>query len=167
MSDAKNYKLFVPVHPDQSQIVPGSAIVGTLGPDAIGVDFEKGGASNVQTFEEKIHHAAGRRAQNYPTIARMSLPLSDLKEVGTVRYDEVLRRWVIDAIDDAEALEAWAPGTHVIGGSEKLRQEAAGLLYSKLNASGLMAVSIEHAAGIPLADAILKVAALPGRLRHA
>lgn len=164
-TEIQTYRLYVPKDPAKTGIDAGSAIVGEEMGEYIGVDYERGGASNVQTFEEKILHAAGRRAQKYPTVARSAYPPADLQDVGSVRYDPLLRRWVIESIDNLEALEAWAPGPHAIGGSDRLRQEAAGLLYSRMSSSGMTDVAMEHAAGLPMMDAILKVAERPGRLR--
>lgn len=123
------YHLYVPAPHMIHDIRRGSAIVGEPMGGHIEIDYEGGGASNVRTFEDKLHHAAGRRAQRYPTVAREARKPEDLVAVGRARYDEAVRHWVIADIVDAEALEAWAPGPHVIGGSDELTMHAAGLRW--------------------------------------
>jgi len=163
--DGIEYRLYVPARGVRTQIDDASAIVGEARGDLIDVHYERGGADNVRTFEDRITHAAGRRAQSYPTIARGTHPAGDLVDVGSVRYDGLMRRWVIASIDDAEALEAWAPGPHVVGGSPALKDDAAGLLYGRLSSSGMMDVAMSSAGGMPTADAVFAAAARPGRLR--
>ena len=54
-------------------IAAGSGVVAKpFGPD-FQIDYEGNlyGASNVTTLEQKLLHAAGRSAENYPTIARL------------------------------------------------------------------------------------------------
>lgn len=97
--------------------------------------------------------------------SRGAHPAGDLVDVGSVRYDGLMRRWVIASIDDAEALEAWAPGPHVVGGSPALKDDAAGLLYGRLSSSGMMDVAMSSAGRMPTADAVFAAAARPGRLR--
>jgi hypothetical protein len=155
---ATEYRLYVPAAGATTGIDDGSAIVGEPEGDRIGVDFERGGnAVNVQTFEEKILHAAGRRAQRYPTIARRSYPASDLVEVDAVRYDGALRRWVIADIYELDTLEAWAPGPHHIGGSPALLSEAAGIGYSQLSSNERLRVATKQMTGSTMRDAILSV----------
>jgi hypothetical protein len=165
IQEGLTYRLYVPTADARHHIDAGSAIVGEIKEGLAEVHFERGGASNVQTFEEKIHHAAGRRAASYPTIARGAFPAEGMKDVGSVRYDAIMRRWVIDEILDEASLKAWAPGSHVEGGSAKLKDEATGWLSSRLNSSGLMDVSMQVARGVPLSEAILATATLPGRMR--
>jgi len=159
------YRLYVPAPGVDTHIDAGSAIVGDIRDGMHDVHYERGGASNVRTFEERIIHAAGRRAHRYPTVARSLLPATDLVDVGSVAYDPVLRHWFIEEILDEAALEAWTPGPHVVGGSPAMRAESAGRLYSRLNASGMTGVAMEMAAGMPMADAVAAVAARPGRMR--
>lgn len=131
------YDLYVPAPGVGTHIDAGSAIVGETREGLHDVHYERGGASNVRTFEERIAHAAGRRTTRYPTVARSAMPLDDLIRVGSVSYDEVLGHWYIDEIVDPDALEAWTPGPHVVGGSPAMRSESAGRLYSRLNSSGI------------------------------
>lgn len=160
-----HYRLYVPAPGTRTHVDAGSAIVGERRGDVIDAHYERGGASNVQTFEDRILHAAGRRSHRYPTSARSGFPADEMIDVGSVQYDDVLRRWYICDITDAEALEAWAPGPHVIGGSARMREEAAGSLYSRFSSTGIMNVSMEMGAGTAMIDAIIEVAARPGSLR--
>ena len=155
------YRLYVPAAGSNTGIDDGSAIVGEPEIKRIGVDYEgnRYGASNVQTFEEKVAHAAGRRAARYPTTARASYPADSLIEVGSVRYDEVMRSWIICDITDHDALEAWSPGPHIVGGSEELKSRAAGIRYNSFNSSEVTRVAMKQSWGTPLIEAILKVAA--------
>jgi hypothetical protein len=41
----------------------------------------------MQTYAEKVQHAAGRHVTNYPTVARMLVPATDLRWVGTYDYE--------------------------------------------------------------------------------
>ena len=159
------YRLYVPAEGARTFIDHASAIVGERRGDQTDVHFERGGADNVRTFEDRITHAAGRRSQQYPTVARGTYPAADLVDVGSVRYDSLMRRWVVSSIDDPDALEAWAPGPHEIGGSRALRDEAAGMIYGRLNSSGMTEVAMSSVGGRVTAEAIFAAAAKPGRLR--
>ncbi len=69
-------------------IVPGSAVVGTE-PDANGtvrVDFEGNlfGAENLRGYEARVRQAAGRHAMRYPTMARGTVPATELRRVGEI-----------------------------------------------------------------------------------
>lgn len=163
--DGIEYRLYVPATGARTFIDDGSAIVGERRGDLIDVHFERGGADNVRTFEDRITHAAGRRAQDYPTIARGTYPAADLLDVGSVRYDGLMRRWIVSSIDDVDALERWAPGPHEVGGSRALRDEAAGMIYGRLNSSGMTEVAMSSNGGRVTAEAIFAAAAKPGRLR--
>lgn len=158
---ATEYRLYVPAAGSLTHIDDGSAIVGEPEGDRIGVDFEgnRYGACNMQTFEDRITHAAGRRAYRYPTTARASYPADALIEVGTVRYDELMRSWIISDITDRQALQAWSPEQHVVGGSEELKSRAAGIRYSGFSPSEMTTVALKQSSGTPLIDAIFKVAA--------
>lgn len=160
MKDTITYRLFVPTDPERTHISPGSAIVGEPNDNGFHVHYERGGASNVQTFEEKILHAADRRRCNYPTAATAWMPNSLLKDVGSVRYDEMLKIWVIDTIDDLDALTAWAPGEHIIGGTKKAREDAASRAFSRLSNLGQRMVINDTQSGSDFVETILSA------LRH-
>lgn len=57
-------------------------------------------------FGDMIHHAAGRCAQRYPTIAKLpAMSPAQFRVVGTYALAEKKIR-----IDDVAAFGAWAPG---------------------------------------------------------
>lgn len=104
-----NYLIVVPV--GHTGIDAGSAVV-TPDPvmpidgERVLVHFESNrfGADNMHRFVEKCLHAAGRADMRYPTIAKMALPLSELKVVGKFCLSE--RR--ITEVTDPDALAQWA-----------------------------------------------------------
>lgn len=155
MTGTITYRLYVPVDPEKTHISPGSAIVGDPNDDGYHVHFERGGASNVQTFEEKILHAADRRRCNYPTAASAWFPKALLKDVGSVRYDPLLKVWLIHSIEDLDALTAWAPGEHVIGGTKKAREDAASRAFSRLSNLGQRMVINDTQGGADITESVL------------
>lgn len=88
-------------------IAPKSGIVGVPSSDGkwVRAYFEGNlyGAENMQTWEEKLLHAADRLMQNYPTTAVRLFPADQLAEVGT--YDGAAKRVV--EITDQQALDGW------------------------------------------------------------
>jgi hypothetical protein len=129
------YNLYVPAEGVRHNIILGSAIVGEEDEEGwVHTHYEGGGASNVQTFEEKITHAAGRRSERYPTSALRSWEKEDLVLVGTVKKDDQLRHWVIESITNELALRNWVGPDQdlVCGGSDKLYVEKGGFLVSKM-----------------------------------
>lgn len=131
------YGLYVPTDVAKHDVRPASAIVGERQGNYVHTHYEGGGAENVQTYEERIHHAASRRETRYPTIAQRAWDPDDLVRVGTVRFDDDLRHWVMADISDEAALSAWLGGESVppIGGTQALYEQAAGRAYSKLSPS--------------------------------
>lgn len=59
------------------------------------------GASNLQTFEERVRCAAGRLVQHYPTVARGQFARADFTPVGLLSEAFGL------TITDAAAVAAW------------------------------------------------------------
>lgn len=166
IADGTTYRLYVPDPDVFTTIRRGSAIVGERRLDRIEVDYEGGGrSSNVRTFEDFITHAAGRRSQRYPTVARSGFHADDLTDVGEVRYDGVLREWVISDIQNVDVLEAWAPGPHVIGGSPELITRAIGRMFSRFGSQAHIDLAVARRMGRPVEEAILAIARTPGRLR--
>lgn len=103
----KNVVLDVYVPADVfTTIAPKSGIVGSPvhGSDHICIDYEGNlhGAANMQTWDDRVHHAAGRHVSVYPTVARMHVPAHWLIAVGSysVRTQRV-------TVTDAVALQAW------------------------------------------------------------
>jgi hypothetical protein len=103
-------RVFVPTPGSRfARIVrPGSAVVSADGPAAelLRVDFEGGSqASNIATFADRCHHAAGRHLTNYPTAARSLAPLPQLVQIGS--YDDESGEVSLDNDDARAALAAW------------------------------------------------------------
>lgn len=110
------YTLYVPAPGALHDIRPGSAIVGERNGDWIETHYEGGGASNVQTYEQRINQAAGRRMARYPTSAMRAWPADQLMPVGTVAYSDALRHWHVATIEDGDALRRWLGGEEVAPG---------------------------------------------------
>ena len=158
MSDEIIYRLYVPIGTATIHIDDGSAIIGEPRDDGYFVHYERGGASNVQTFEEKILHAADRRAHKYPTAACAWFPKNLLKDVGSVEYDQFLRIWKIASIDDLASLTEWAPGDHVIGRSEKLITDATSRMLNRFTPLQRMMVLNDIKSGANANEAIIAMA---------
>lgn len=157
------YRLYVPREGVVHDVRPGSAIVGEPQGDGIDTHYEGGGdASNITTLEHRIHHAAGRRRQRYPTIARRTWAPDELVDVGSVAYDGAMRHWVIGEITDEAALVAWAPGEQpVVGGTQSLIVEVGGRLFGGLPVSEQRRIM---AMDLPMAAACAEVIATRRRL---
>jgi hypothetical protein len=131
----REYGLYVPAEHAPHDVRPRSAIVGERSGDMIDTHYEGGGSSeNVKTFEHRINHAAGRRRERYPTIARRSWEVDDLIRVGTVAYDDAMRHWVITRITDVDALRGWVGEDEplVENGSDALTEEVGSRAFSQL-----------------------------------
>lgn len=133
-----SYTIYVPNAGAVHDIRPGSAIVGETAEGYVSTHYEGGGASNVQTFEEKITHAAGRRKERYPTSAMRGWPENELHVVGHVAWDESLQAWIVTSIDDENALRQWIGESDdvAVGGGTKHLQECAGRLFGRLSPVG-------------------------------
>lgn len=71
---------------DRLGIDPGSGIVGLpFTPSLIEVYYEGNrlGAVNIVTFADRCHHAFDRMRTRYPTVARATVSVEDLTQVGT------------------------------------------------------------------------------------
>lgn len=93
-------------------VLPGSALVGDpsrMRDGAVLCYFEgnKNLADNIKTFADKLIHAAGRLARDYPTVAKGAFRAEELIEVG--RYDAV--RCCVVEVSDGKALSGWAGDT--------------------------------------------------------
>lgn len=155
------YELFVPAPGVIHDIRPRSAIVGELEQELAMTHYEGGGASNVQTFEEKINHAAGRRKERYPTVAQRGWRKEEIVAVGRVTWDETLRHWVISEITDEQALRNWVGDLEplVVGGSPALRQHCAGRQFGKLTASQQMSIIARRMTREDTAEEVLRLVA--------
>jgi len=111
------FRVYVPSNPASTRIDAGSGIVSTDPPAAtdggrIAVDYEgnRYGSSSMRTWADRIHHAAGRCATRYPTIARAVLPADALTRVGS--YDDQNGHITLDTTPDGrsdtlELVSAW------------------------------------------------------------
>ena len=87
-------------------ILPGSGIVGrSTGDGLIEIWYEGNahGASNLDTFAEKISCAAGRMTSQYPTSARAVVDASSLLLVGEFHLTEGRA-----VIDEADLVSKWS-----------------------------------------------------------
>lgn len=111
-----------------NDVIPASAVVGVPGPDSHIRCYYEGGMYQAIEFHEKIAIACGRLADRAPTTAFAHVPTSDLAKVGTVKWDAVLRAWIINEITDPSTLEAWAKVVPELNGTRSQRERAAGLI---------------------------------------
>ena len=78
--------VFVPTDPARTlSIDSGSGIVGTVDGPMTVIDYEgnRYGSTSMVTWADRVHHAAGRHADRYPTVARSVVPAVTLVQVGT------------------------------------------------------------------------------------
>lgn len=89
-------------------IKAGSAIVALQNQDVENpkVYFEGNvyGSEDLENFESKLLHAAGRAVKNYPTIAKAFIPISELNCVGEYDFEN---KSFIRSTSNVEALNAW------------------------------------------------------------
>lgn len=75
----------------ERQLAPGSGIVGEPHPSGVLLHYEGNlyGAANLQRYEERLKHAAGRLVGRYPTVAMMLLPAAEAADalVAVGEYD--------------------------------------------------------------------------------
>ncbi len=88
--DLSPVTVFTPAHFERTPILPASGIVGIAADDGrrVRVDYEGdrfGPTEQFKLWADRVHHAWGRHAANYPTVARALLPVEDLVAVGV--YD--------------------------------------------------------------------------------
>lgn len=123
---ASPFLVFVPHEGAAERIRPGSGIVAAPlpGEDLVHVYFE--GAvyrqRDMARLADRVFHAHGRLVENYPTVARMTLPPASLIEVGT--FDPP--SGTIAPIDaHAEAVLASWLGSEVLDPAELRRSRGA------------------------------------------
>lgn len=90
----------------ESVVDPESAVVGFEdewfdGHSNIDVHYEgnRYGAVNMKTFADRVHHAASRMRERYPTTAKSMVPKSDLILVGYWQDDHVVPGKTSDLAD--------------------------------------------------------------------
>jgi len=99
--------VYVPKLATLPEIRPGAGIIGSPrvdDPDKLLIDYEdnQAGASNIQTYADRVVHAADRHLTGYPTAKRMLADADDLLLVGT--FDT--HSGVVD-VSDSQVLESW------------------------------------------------------------
>ncbi len=112
-------RIYVPADPRQSSIASGSGVVGhnTDSNGAVVVYYEGNlhGATNLNRFDERLMHAAGRLVHRYPTIAMSAVNADQLVQVGTLTYPEgritvtnrpLLEAWAGEAVPDGLTQDA-------------------------------------------------------------
>ena len=77
-------------------------------PDHVMVYFEgnRYGASNMNRYEEKLLHAAGRLSSKYPTVARAVFRWDEFDIVGRFMFSPDWRVHRVE-ITDSEAVSRW------------------------------------------------------------
>lgn len=90
----------------QARIAPGSGIVCAETDKPYRMLYFEGNiynAVNIRTFADKVLIAAGREAENYPTVAKYLVDPAEVEEVGTfdghsitVTNEDALREWIGD-----------------------------------------------------------------------
>jgi hypothetical protein len=109
----RRYAVFVPVSTNPPNFDPRSAIVAPDDPDAIDrsgrlvvwLESNRYNSRDLNRFVARVHHAAGRCDQRYPTIAKQSVDATELKMVAT--YD--LQDGEL-TVTDAASLAHWLDG---------------------------------------------------------
>ena len=99
--------VYVPKLGALPSIQPGAGIVGSQSAehrDKVLIDYEDNrvGAVNIQTFADRVRHAADRHRTGYPTVSRMLVDDDDLLHVG----DFHLQTGIVE-VSNGEALESW------------------------------------------------------------
>lgn len=107
MQAMNHVDVFVPARGAHFVIDHGSGIVGTpLDSGALLIDYEgnRYGASNVVTYADRVHLAAGRHLERYPTIARQSAAARDLVRIGSFDTTTGYVDLTDGGVDEAQAL---------------------------------------------------------------
>ncbi len=91
-------------------ICPKSALVGSLAADLYSIDFEGNvySSDDLNSYADRLVHAAGRHRIRYPTVARLHLPPQVVTEETMVVGSYDATRLVVVDITDVDALVTWA-----------------------------------------------------------
>ena len=108
------YRVFVPTDAAAERFDPRSAIVAaedrtSAAGFTVWLESNRFGMENMTRFVERVHHAAGRADQQYPTIAKCRVMPSDVIDVA--RYD--LANGLL-APTNLPALIRWLDGEPVV-----------------------------------------------------
>ena len=151
--------LYVPSGARPLMIADGSAIVGL--PNGEGDDcrieayYEGAVHGQRMDFEEKLQHAAGRMLHRAPTTSFGFYDVEDLMIVGEVARSERLHGWIVTNVIDRQALDDWAGEDVPAGGSDTLRQRAAGIAWGRMSPAEQMQLQMRSQAGRPLSELVL------------
>lgn len=109
-------RVFVPADPKRTTIAPGSAIVGGLQEAPQGrtvVDYEGDiyGSESLARYADRVNQAAGRHADNYPTVARQMVPSDSLVEVGC--YSPESGQVLLHGPEEQQLLADWLGATDI------------------------------------------------------
>ena len=97
--------VYIPELCQLSHIKPKSGIVAHQNhEDHVTIYYEGDIFGGEMTYEEKVHIAAGRCIESYPTIARMRAPKNSLILIG--EYDYKAKRLVLD-LEHRDDIERW------------------------------------------------------------
>ncbi len=120
MQSGKTATIYVPAADAEAcvaQIDAGSGIVGVALPGGqvlLHYEGNRYGAENLQRYDDRVHQAAGRLFQNYPTMARMQLPADvasrSLVAVGTIRQKTEAERAERDLTRDMSRIARLSAG---------------------------------------------------------
>lgn len=124
--DKTPIEVFVPTPESVAEklIAPKSGIVASIKGQTIEADYEGNlhGASNIETYADRVHHAWGRHSSRYPTAARSWFEPGELRMVGL--YLPERGEVELEDQEAAVALADWlsvdeVPGEELLaGGSE-------------------------------------------------
>lgn len=136
-----HYPIFVPEA--ECGIDVGSGIVGEYVDGDVEVDFEgnRFGAVGLETWIERVAHAAGRRVERYPTAARRRVPAAMLVEVGTFDVEGG-----IAYLDNPAAVRAWCGETEIYEVVLTARTGRRNEVRARLMEMGLRGNALEQAA---------------------
>lgn len=92
---------------DAARVIrPGSGVV-SAGDGGVHVLVHYEGALyGFASYKDKVLRAAGRLAQDYPTIAKGVFPAEDFVQVGTFTYSMDWREYEL-LLDDEQTVEEW------------------------------------------------------------
>lgn len=133
------YRIYVPTkgHPAVAGILPGSGIVGRPRGGSILADYEgnRFNGPSLAVYADRVHHAAGRAATGYPTVARSLMPADALTPVAF--YDDQEGQIVPDDAQAEQMICAWlgaelldAAQLRTTGASHERRREIRAALAS-------------------------------------
>lgn len=109
MSD---FKVYIPKESSRltAVIAKGSGIVSCTEeyiPGHVKIFYEGNlyGAENLETFEDKLYIASSRAVANYPTIAKMMVPLDQLVCIGEYNFTDKKFKLNSECVD---VLDQWS-----------------------------------------------------------